>query len=93
MVASAAIGFAASEREPRPAYVAACVEAAGGGLLVLVAGGSGVRDHADGEEVGEGVCDRLGRVRRVAVERADREGGVTAGLLGVVDQRWRVAGR
>ena len=57
----------------------------GGGLLVLAAGGSGVREHADGEEVGEGVCYRLGRVRRVAVERADREGGVAAGLLRVVD--------
>ena len=57
---------------------------------MLAAGGSGVRDHADGEEVGEGVCYRLGRVRRVAVEGADRDRGVASGLLRVVDQRWRI---
>ena len=62
------------------------------GLLALPVGGGGVGEHAYGEEVGEGICDRLGRVRRVAVERADRDRGVAAGLLRVVDQRWRIGG-
>ena len=61
-----------------------------GELFVLAAVASGVGEHADGEEVGEGVCDRLGRVWRVAVERPDRECGVAAGLLGVVDQGGRI---
>jgi hypothetical protein len=60
------------------------------GLLALRVGGGGVGEHADGEEVCEGVRDRVGRVWRDAVERSDRDRGVAAGLLGVVDQRWRI---
>ena len=91
MAVRPAIDFAESMREPRSACLCAmCGRPWETGLLALPVGGGGVGEHADGEEVGEGVCDRLGRVRRVAVERPDRDCGVAAGLLGVVDQRWRI---
>ena len=85
-----AIDFAESMREPRSVFAPCAEGRRKPGYLPYAVGGGGVGEHAYGEEVGEGVCDRLGRVWRVAVERADRDRGVAAGLLGVVDQRWRI---
>ena len=52
-----------------------------------------VGEDADGQEVREAVGDRLGDGGRVAVKRADRERREPAGLLGVLDQRRRLARR
>jgi hypothetical protein len=61
------------------------------GSAACLAGGVG--EHAHGEEVREAVGDRLRGSDCVAVEQADRDRGVAAGLLRVVDQRGRVGCR
>ena len=52
-----------------------------------------VGEHAHGEEVREAVGDRLRGSGRVAVQQSDRDRGVAAGLLRVVDEGGRVGRR